>query len=83
MITRILTKLNFIFPQFTETNSFNLTGYNRSRYFSKHCLQNFLIRKFLNSESADLFLDYEPFYRTGIPLFSISISAKQQLKPKI
>ena len=43
VITRIIIKLIFIPPQFTENNNFNIKDYNQSRYFSRQCLLNILI----------------------------------------
>ena len=57
-----------------KDNNFNLKGYKRSRYCSKHCLQNILIRKFIYSGSTALLLDDEPFYHTFIaPLTAVKV----------
>ena len=49
---------------------------------SQHCLQNLLIRKFLDSESTALLSDGESFCHTCVPLFSVLSSATTAIKAK-
>ena len=83
MITRIITNIKFYTsPIYWKTVTSTSRVINYQDTFLNTSVESFNFRNF-HPASAALFLDNDSFYHLSIPLLSILISSKQQLKPKI